>query len=94
MRYTRKVVEEYFTDVFAPILGLPLPNADGFRTPNTYALDYAQAYGGFKIIRFVGTHTGGIGESDVFGSTRRSPREMFDVMYFSVQVHYQMNRDS
>lgn len=77
-RTSRKDVQTFFETVFCPMFGFKVGYSDG-----EYNLDYYGIYGGFKIVRI----TGNSGEHDVFGQTRRSPKEMKEFMHFAVSVY-------
>lgn len=83
-RTTHQQVEGIFSR-FCSAYHLPIDSG-----PGSYALDYAAAYGGWKVIRY--TEHGG--EDDVFGATRRSSREMWDTLYFAIGLSYVLAEQS
>lgn len=79
-RITKAHVESAF---HALLRELGKEEAQSYNDVGAYRLDYAGEYGGYMIYEITGAHGG---ENGVYGHQRHSAREMYDMIWFAVEV--------
>ena len=80
MRYTRKDVETQF-ERFVKAIGGKI--AQSYDDDGAYLLDYNGVYGGYNIVRLVGTAGG---QTHVCGAMRRGPTAMMETLSFAIDA--------